>query len=228
MGSGGGGTSYTSTTIPTELKPLFAQTGTKVMGIQNQAAGTLSSFFNKTPQVVPNATPGQLDILAAQRERALGDPRTPEELMALEQAQQFLSVPFGELPSTLAGFQAIRNPILNETALAGLGNSDAVTSNLAAGLSPLLQTEMQMRLGLIPQLANLGAAAAQRESGLLGEYGQSEEAMRQIQAQKAEADYLDMVRRQQLGTQFTAGLLQPLPSALSRSTSTTTGGGMFK
>lgn len=195
------------------------------MGLQPDIAGQFPAFFSPNPQFIPGATAGQMDILGMQRARAFGEPRTPEELAALGQAQNFLSVPFGELPSTLAGMSAIRNPILNEAALAGLGNSDAVTSNLAAGLAPLLESEMRLRASLIPQLASMGGAIAQRQSGLLGEYGTSEEALRQIEAKRGEANLLDLLRRQGLGSQFTTGLIQPMPSTVTKST-TGGGGGM--
>ena len=61
-------------------------------------------------------------------------------------------------------------------------------------------------------LAALGATEAGRQSSLLSEYGATQEQARQVQAQQAEAQFNDFLRRQGLGTQFTTGLLQGFPN----------------
>src|SRR3972149_1528788 len=106
-GSRGGGTSTTTNEIPAELKPLFAQTGQTLQELQPQISGQFPEFFGANPQQIPGVTPGQMDIIAAQRARAFGMPYSGPELAALGQAQQFMDVPFGQLPSTVAGFEAI-------------------------------------------------------------------------------------------------------------------------
>lgn len=176
-----------------------------------------------------------------------GQINAPEQL-AREQIARFTSGDIGQSPVTQAAMAAVRNPALNDLAMAGLGNSDAVKTSLTDAYAPILAQEMATRAGVIPQLAALGQQqrAGQefganyfgqqgqqlrsgqefganflgqqgqmldtRQGQRLGEYGTSEEAARQIQAQQGQADLADFLRRQGLGTQFTTGILSGFPS----------------
>ena len=186
--SGGSGTQTTKNQIAPELKPLFGQTGTELMRLQGMAP--MDPFLGVNPQQIPGATPGQMDILGAQRTRAFGEPLTTQEQQAqmlagnfgqmrapeqsaynlsqnfgqlrmpenfgLLQAAEFAGGPMGSAPATQAAMAAVRDPVLNDLALAGLGNSTAVGSNLGAAYAPILAQEMAIKAGIIPQLFGLG------------------------------------------------------------------------
>jgi hypothetical protein len=70
---------------------------------------------------------------------------------------------------------------LNDLALAGLANSDAVASNLTAAYAPILAQEMAIRAGVIPQLGQMGASqragllSAAQLQGQLGQQGRGGE-----------------------------------------------------
>jgi hypothetical protein len=88
------------------------------------------------------------------------------EYQALEQINRFAGGEIGSSPATIAAMKAARDPALNDLALAGLANSDAVASNLTAAYAPILSQEMALRAGVIPQLAQMGAS--QRAGALTG------------------------------------------------------------
>jgi len=78
------------------------------------------------------------------------------ELLGLGQIGQFAGGEIGQSPATLAAMAAVRGPVLNDLALAGLGNSGAVGTELAGAFAPILAQELQIRAGVIPQLLGLG------------------------------------------------------------------------
>ena len=78
------------------------------------------------------------------------------ELAALGQIGQFAGGPIGSSPVTQAAIQAARAPVLNQLALAGLGTSGAVGTELAGAFAPILAQEVAIRAGVIPQLLGLG------------------------------------------------------------------------
>lgn len=92
---------------------------------------------------------------ALQLSGGFGNLRFPEAA-ALGQINYVSGGPLGQAPATLAAMDAVRNPVLNDLALAGLGNSDAIASNLAGAFSPILAQEMATRAAVIPQLTGLG------------------------------------------------------------------------
>ena len=225
-GSGGGSTSSTQQTIAPELRPLFKQTGSTIADLQPQIAGQFGEFFNPNVQNIPGLTQGQQDIRQFQGQRAFGPMLNQPENMALNSIQQMMNAPMGSSPQTIAAMQAARDPALNDLAMAGLGNSDAVGTALTGAYAPILAQEMQQRQMALPQLQQLGQTAANRQSQLLGEYGQTEESARGITEAQGKAALADFLRRQGLGTQFTTGLLGSNPfSAGGGSTTSTKGGG---
>ena len=151
------------------------------------------------------------------------------ESQALAQIGQLTGGPLGSSPATIAAMNAVRNPVLNDLALAGLGNSDAIGSNLAAAYSPILAQEMAQRAAVVPQLANIGNTLANRQSQLLGEYGAGEEQVRGIEEARGQATMQDFLRRQGLFTDFTTGLLSGgFPKIGNSVTKSSGSSGIFK
>lgn len=226
-GSSGGGTSSTQNTIAPELQPLFAQTGSTIMDLQPGITDQFSSFFAPNVQAIPGFTEGQQQIADFQQQQAFGPILNSNELAAQSQLMSLLNSPVGSSPMTIAAMDAARTPVLNDLALAGLGNSDAVGTNLAGAFSPILAQEMAMRMAAIPMLQQLGSTEANRQSQYLSEYGTTEEAQRAIQEAQGAAAYNDFLRLQGLGTQFSTGLLGNFPSITGSTTtsSTNTSGG---
>lgn len=230
--SGGGGSSNTTSTasIAPELQPLFAQTGTTVAGLQNQITPQFNEFFASQVQDIPGFTQGQMDINRQLRSQAFGPALNQPQQDAYNSLTSLINSPVGSSPATIAAMQAIRSPVLNDLALAGLGNSDAVGSELGNAYAPILAQEMAQRYAAIPQLHQLGTTAFSQGQQNLGAYGASEEQQRGILETRGQAELADLLRRQNLGTGFTTGILGGFPSIGGQTSTTTTkqsgGGGM--
>lgn len=216
---GGGGSSTTQASIPKELKPLYTQTAGEIMDLQPQIAGEFDQFFGNQTQQIPGLTQGQQDIGAFQRMRAF-DPNilNTSEQAAQRQLLDLINSPVGSAPGTIASMKAARDPALNDLAMAGLGNSDAVGTSLVGAYAPFLMQEQQLRAQAIPQLQNLGATEANRQSQYLSEYGTTEEKARGIEEARGQATLADLLRRQGLGSQFTTGILSGMPSITGSTT----------
>ena len=210
-GSGGGGSTESTqqASIAPELQPLMGQTGAIVSNIQHDYAWPfmLNEAFNPNPQQIPGFTPVQEDIGNFQRMRAFTPVLNSSEQAAQQGLMDLTNSPFGEAPWTKAAMQAARTPILNDAALAGLGNSDALVSNLGSAYAPILAQEEQQRWQAIPQLQNLGQTQANRESQYLGELGTTEEKRRAITEARNAALFNDFMRRQGLSSDFTNRVL---------------------
>lgn len=228
MGSGGGqsGTSSTQNEIAPELQPLFRQTGETIMGLQPMATHGGGQFFNPNIQNIPGFTAGQQAISDFQQQRAFNPQQlNSSELAAQGQLMDLVNSPVGSAPSTIAAMSAARAPVLNDLALSGLGNSDAVGTNLLGAYAPIIAQEQQMRMQAIPQLQQLGATAANRQTQTLADYGATQEASRNITETQGKADLADFLRRQGLFSNFTTGLLGGFPSVSGSSTTTKSSGG---
>ncbi len=234
MGSGGGSRGTSTTTeqasIAPELRPLFGQTASFLQNLQAGPGGNLAQFFGANPQQIPGATPGQMDILQRQRSRAFGPMLTGPEGAGLMQLGELTGGPLGSSPATQAAMQAAMGPIQNQLALAGLGRSGALTTDLAGAFAPILAQEQAMRFGSVPQLFGLGNTLTGRQSGLLGELGQSEEAIRGLTETQGAANREDFLRRQALAQSLTTGILGSLPTTglLGRQSTTRSSGGGIK
>jgi hypothetical protein len=228
FGGGGGGSSSTTSeaSIAPELRPLFSQTAGTVGAIQNQLAdqGYFSQFFPYNPQQIPGFTPGEQQLSDVQMQQAqspyVSGTFTAPQLGALGQIQELTGGPLGSSPATQSAMAAIRTPVLNDLALAGLGNSDAVASNQAAAFAPILAEEMRMRAGLVPTEAGIGQQGYVQQQQLINQAMQSQEQQRAIQEAQGQANYADFLRQQGLGTQYSTGILGGFP-AISGSTSST-------
>lgn len=190
----------------------------------------------------------------------LGNLNNPEQA-ALGQIDRFTSGEIGSSPATKAAMAAVRTPVMNDLAMAGLGNSDALASSLGGAYAPILAQELAIRAGAIPQLASIGAqqrggqlAGAQLQTGIgqalrggqqfgaqfLGQQGQNldtrqagnlstyfggEEAARQIEAQRGQANLADFLRQQGLMSQYTTGILSGMPTITSSNVVGKTSGG---
>ncbi len=235
MGGGGGstkGSSSSSNEIAPELQPLFAQTGGMIQGLQADIApqfGGPNGFFSEHPQFIPGFTDVGNTMAQNQIDRFnqfSQNPYTNAEQSALSGMQAFTNGPLGSAPATIAAMNAVRDPALNDLAMAGLGNSDAVGSNLAGAYAPILAQEMQARQSLLPQMAQLGNVGFQRQQGLASDVANTQEQYRKIAEAQGQSNQADFLRRQNLGTTFTSGILGGFPS-ITGTTSTTkqTGGG---
>lgn len=75
------------------------------------------------------------------------------------------------------------------------------------------------------RLAEIGDTLVKRESTLLGEAGASEETIRQLRAQQAEAITNDLLRRQAIALNLTTGLMGGFPAVGGQTTVSKTSGG---
>ncbi len=235
MGSSGGatkGSSSSTNEIAPELRPLFDKTAGMVSGMQSDIApqfGGDNGFFSSNPQFIPGFT----DVGNAMAQNQIDrfnqysqNPYTNAEQSALSGMQAFTNGPLGSAPATIAAMNAVRTPVMNDLALSGMGNSDAVGSNLAGAYAPILAQEMQARQSLLPQMAQLGNVGFQRQQGLASDVANTQEQYRGIEEARGKADLNDFLRRQNLGSQFTTGILGGFPAlGGSVSTSKQSGGG---
>lgn len=232
MGSGGGSGSGTTTqeaSIAPELRPLFSQTGEISQNLQSAITPYFGEFFAPQVQQIPGMTPGQYDLNAAYRNLAFAPGLTPPQMDSYASLMDLTSSPVGSSPATQAAMAAAREPVVNELANAGLGNSSYVGYNLGAAYAPILAEEMQQRFQAIPALQNLGTQEYQQRQGNLTNYANSEEQRRGILETQEQAVTQDLLRRQGLGTQFTTGILGGFPAVTGSTSSTknkSSGGGM--
>lgn len=198
--AGKGGSSGSSSTvqeIPAELKPLYAQTGTTLMGLQNE--NPISNYLGANPTPVAG--------LSGLQNKSLG---------LLSQNLSDATTPLEQSPIAQAGtryFQSSIAPgITNQATLSGLGRSTANTNALAAAQAqielPLLQAEQARR----DQLINQGLAGG--------------DVQRSVEQQGYNSEAMDYARRQALAEQSLFGPMGQLPSTFGqRSTQNTSGGG---
>ena len=133
------------------------------------------------------------ELWAIQNSQNFGALRAPE-YGAMNQIGYFTGGELGQSPATRAAMKAVRDPVLNDLGLAGLGNSGAVETELSAAYAPILAQEMALRSGAINQLTALGAQqrmgdiqAGQLQAGVGGAMRQGDVAGGQLQAQIGEA-----------------------------------------
>ncbi len=235
MGGGGGGNTKGSSTstneIAPELRPLFDKTAGMVSNMQSEVApqfGGPDGFFSQHPQKIPGFTDvgnymaqNQIDRFNQFKVNPLTDP----EQSAYSGMQAFTNGPLGSAPATIAAMNAVRNPVLGDLAMSGMGNSDAIGSNLAGAYAPILAQEMQARQSLLPQMAQLGNVGFQRQQGLAGDVANTQEQYRLIDEAQGKADQNDFLRRQNLGSQFTTGILGGFPALSGTVSSSKQSGG---
>jgi len=234
MGSSGATKTSGSSTneIAPELQPLYSQTGGMIQGMQADIApqfGGPNGFFSTNPQFIPGFTDVGNTMAQNQIDRYnqyQANPYTPVELDTLAGIRAMTSGPLGQSPQTLAAMNAVRTPVLNDMALAGMGNSDAIASNLAGAFSPILAQEMAARQSLLPLEAQMSQTGFNRQPGLAADVMNTQDIYRQIEAAQAQANTADFLRRQQLGQSLTTGVLGGFPSVSGTiSSSKQTGGG---
>lgn len=223
--SGGSGNTTSQASIAPELQPLFSQTGEIITDLQPQITGQFPEFFSPNVQKIPGFTGGQYDVNQALRQQALGGGLTAPQQDAYSSLTALTNSPVGSSPQTIAAMQAARTPIVNELAAAGLGNSGAVGTELAGAYAPILAQEMQQRFSAVPLLQQIGSAQYAQNMGGLSAYGASEEQQRQIAEARNQAEQSDFLRRQNLGSQFTTGILSGFPSITGQTSYTKSSGG---
>lgn len=201
MGGGSRGSSSTSTQeIPAELKPLYSQTGTKVMGLQEEAP--ISTYLTPRPAEIAPLSPTQqtsLDLLN-------------RNLMEVGQ-------PLEEAPIVGAGKRYFESQVApgieNRATLSGLGRSTALENARAtaeaATVLPIMQGEQARRDSMI-------------EAGLRG--GDIERAVEQDTLTAEMEDYL---RSRALAEKALFAPVSDIPSTFGQATrGRESGGGMFK
>jgi hypothetical protein len=182
-------------------------------------------FFRSQTQQIPDLTAGAQALRNFQMQRALGGIYTQPDVNALNQIDQLTGGPLGMSPATQSAMAAIRVPVMNDMALAGLGNSDAVASNQAAAFAPILAQEMQMRASLVPIQQQIAENLVKRQSTLIGESFGTEEQARAIEEARGKAQLNDLIRLQNLGQTYSTGLLSGFPAAGGTTSSTKSSGG---
>lgn len=221
---GGGQSSQTKNEIAPELRPLYKQTGNIIAGLQPEIAGQSPIFFGDQTQQIPGFTGGQEYVNQQLLQRAQGSALTGGQQAAQAELLGLIQSPYGQSPAALEAMRAVRNPVLNDLALSGLGNSGAVGESLTGAYAPILAAEMNQRYAAIPQLNALGQAEYQQGAQNLSAYGQSEEQRRGIEEARGQAELQDILRRQGLFSNYTTGILSGFP-AISGSTTKSSGGG---
>ena len=243
MGFGGGNSGQTTTQqstppqIAPELQPLV---NASVQGtIDTQKALPLTNFTTPNPQQIPGLTPTEQNLTGSMTQL----PYQPQFYQPFDQslsAAQDILQPFGKSPSYDAfakNFQDIIAPQVKQSvALSGPVDSGAMDYALAqaAGQSalPLVQQNEQLRAGLVPALANVGATQASAIPGLFGQAETAAALPRDIATQQSGANMQDFLRLFGLSQQATLGPTQSIiPAYLQPGSITTTSGGskgMFK
>jgi hypothetical protein len=236
MGGGGGPPDTTSTTgssaatLPEELKPLFKALAGGLTGTIPSMLGILGESYATQPQEIAGMGPqerqwrqeamgmlGTSGLTAAQREERRG-------------LREFTTGEIGQSPATLAAMQAFKTQqlpgILSGSSVAGLGQgaiAEAAAQASQQAYVPLVQQEMQQRMAAQQALGNLGAQGYAQQVGLQGIAGMP----RDIRNQRGQAGYQEVLRRQDLASNFLLGpfgkLTQPGQTTTSRQVNT--GGG---
>lgn len=196
----GGSTSSSATTIPRELKPLYAQTGQETMALQK--ANPVSNYLGENPtQIAPlSGTQNKsLDYLNRNLDTAMNTGLGDSDIA--KAGQKYFQ-------------ESIAPGITNQATLSGLGRSTANTNALAAAeaqtMLPLFQGEQA------------------RRDALIGEGFKGGDIERSVEQQGYNAEQADYQRRQALAEQALFGVSGQLPSTFGKSSSTSGGGGLFK
>ena len=217
--------------IPSELKPLYTQSASGMMNLQNLSplwgggAGGSTNYLAANPMQTAGADP--LQTWAAEGVKGLGD-QTEAEKVAMQYGLKASSLA-GRMatgagaatdPAVLAAsdaFEKLMAPgIENQMGLAGLGKSSSLANALALGkssqMAPLitdyinreqnaLNNEANMYAGLMPQFTALGGVETSREQAALNDAMQIGGTMRGIEQEPLTAQYQDFLRRQALSEQ---------------------------
>lgn len=239
---GGGQTSTTRTTIPSELKPLYKQTGQGVMEYQSQ--NPLTQFAGSHPMRVAGMSANQRAGLA----QAGNVGATPEsERLAMERIGRLNEIAGRRVtgqgvendPTILAALRAYElnsePALVNQTKLMGLGNSSAVTNALSRGraglMLPLIQDvygreergidrALQAEEYGIDPLMRLGGTERQGRLQQLQALMDTGGTERDIEQQGYASEYQDFLRRMGLSEE---ALYKPfgafVPSTLGTRTS---------
>jgi hypothetical protein len=251
MGKGGGGSSTTQQNIPKELKPLYKQSATGMMELQNQSP--VSQFTGSNPLQVPGLTENQKyagSQVGNINNRPIG------EIMAFES----LGKATGAADRRVTGDNLMNSPSLkaasdafdqftapalsNKFKLMGLGKSSSLGNALATGKASVLQPAIEAELGREERYNRnvsdvYGSAANQYEGFGREETGRTLSSIdaglkaggveRESLMQDAEAQLNDYLRRQGLSEQALFAPFSQLPSTIGQTTKTSSGGGgLFK
>lgn len=179
----GGGDSVTQTAeIPEEFKPLINSSSAQIQNLQGMMS--IGNFAQQNPQLIAGLSPlmayaieqspglgmvqpahlGAFSTAATIPEiTAQPIPQPGAEKTALQGIQYLTGGPLGMSPATTQGMKAWEQSVLptvqNQNVLAGLGNSGAYTDAAARSATeasvPLIQTEIQNRVAMIPMLQEI-------------------------------------------------------------------------
>ena len=242
-----GGGSSTRQKQTTELSPETSELlrmVTPEIGATMRGA-PLSGFTAERPAEIAGLTPEQEEAIRLFSGRMGAPTLTEPESEALAELHAMLQAPAGSSPATLAAMSAARSQwestgrpeMESALSLAGLGRSGALPygmaqgeAGIAAATVPLLQQEMLLRAGAVPQMLELGTRMEARPGARATALFDAAEARRQIEQQTRDAEYQDYLRRQGLAESTTTGIagsLLPSTATIRGQTKTTGGGGMF-
>lgn len=251
MGGGSKGSSTSQQNIPDELKPLYADTGTRVRELQGLAQA--KDFTGSSPlRIAPLSGTQQYasNLVREARNRPLAEALAFRNLEGAVDAagRRVTGEGIENAPAIKAAQRAFEINALpgiqNQMTLAGLGRStagaDAVARQNLAYLSPLISEELaredarNARLagvlqGTAGQYGNLGAAETGRTFGTIEAAARQGEVERGAEQDTYTAAKQDELRRQALAEQALFGPLNQLPSTFGQTTSSRGGGGgLFK
>lgn len=204
--------SFGNIQLPPQLQAILDQAGGQISDVMGQFP--LISLMNNLAQQIIPLTPTELTLLGQQLATSQAPAITYPELGALTDINQLIGGPIGSSPATQAGmnaFNTIMAPqIAQSLALSGQTNGGAFAQAMGQGqteaLYPMIQQEIQNRMGVISPLQMLGATVSDRERNdvatALGAAGMP----RQIAQEQATANWQDVMRR--------AGLVQGLSTGV--------------
>lgn len=187
--------------IPPELAPLIRQAAANIMALQRQYP--LQSIMGNLAQQITPVTPEELalisDLIGYSRAPAMSAP----EFAALRQIGLLTGGPIGSSPATLAGLDAFedlqRPAIEQDVALAGLSKGGAFPETLAQErtrvLQPLIEQEIQNRMGVLMPLSGIGATVADRERADVETALQGANIPRSVADAQNLANWQDVMRR---------------------------------
>lgn len=224
--SGGKSSTQQQNQIPKELGPLTQQSATNVFGAMQDPNLALSNFTGAQPQQIASLTPEEQFLING----SISDIDNNYMQAATSGIQQLTNGPIGSSPATTAGMEAWKANVLpliqQQQALQGTtygGAADEAVANAGGQeASNLIGQEIQNRMGVLGPLLNLGQMRGQNIQNALQNAGLP----RDVQNQKLQADYEDMLRRYQLSEQVQLGPAMDIAPNFGGVTSTTkTSGG---
>lgn len=245
MGGGGGTKSTSTSNVPSEFSPLYANTARQVSEYQN--VNPILGFAGANPRSVPGQSQGQR--YASMLTQGIGNAPSTEQYtrdsIAAGQGwggAKVTGANVGSDPAIAAAREAFRSGaaknIIDQQTLSGRGRMNSVDNALANAEAQFMLPVIQESLNREERGIDRGMGASFQGAQLMGLQGEREmqrrlaalnsgltvgEMERGVAKEQEGASYEDYLRRQGLAEQATFGPLGQIPSTFGQTVKSTGG-----